>query len=164
MPENKVEKALKWIINILEKHTIQYEISGGFAAHIYGAHRPINDIDIDVDLSKEQLKKLLPEIKNYMTYGPAPYKDAMWDLDLKILLDYEGQLIDIARSNNVKIYDKKTKKWRDFSSSFSTSQTKKIFGINIQLIDPKDLITYKKLLDGKHQKVDIKAVKTYLEN
>lgn len=163
MPADRVEKALKWIIPILQKHDIRYEISGGFAAHIYGADRHINDIDIDVDLSEDKLKKILPDIKNYITYGPATYKDAKWDLELKILLDYEGQLIDIASANNVKIYDKKTKKWRDFSSKFNTSQIKKIGDITTQLIDPNDLITYKKLLDGAHQKIDIMAVEKHLQ-
>ncbi len=160
MPENTPAKALKWIIPILQKHSIQYEISGGFSAHIYGANRPINDIDIDI--SEEKFTAILPDIQNYIIYGPAPYKDEKWDLDLKILLNYEGQLIDIAGASNVKIYDEKEQNWRNFSSKFNTSQTKTIFEIEVQVIDPKDLIEYKKLLNGEHQKVDIKAVEKYL--
>jgi len=164
MTENKLEKALKWIIPILEKHHIQYEISGGFCAHIYGAARPVNDIDIDINPSEEKIAAMLPDIKNYLTYGPAPYKDKKWDLELKILLDYEGQLIDIASAFNVKIYDDKKQTWEDFSSKFNKSQTKTIFGIKVQVIDPIDLIEYKKLLEGEHQKVDVQAVEKYLYN
>ena len=36
-------------------------------------------------------------------------------------------------------------------------------GIEVSLIDPRDLAAYKKELDGDHQLVDIKAVKEYIE-
>lgn len=160
MSKNKVEKALKWIVKILEKHDIQYEISGGFSAYIYGAQRPIKDIDIDI--SEEKYRSMLPDIKNYIIYGPAPYKDKKWDLGMKILLDYEGQLIDIADACDVKMFDEKEQKWLISSSKFNTTQTKTVFGIDVQVIDPEDLIEYKKLLEGDHQLIDIKAVEKYL--
>lgn len=155
--------AIKWIIPILKKHNVQYEISGGFAAHIYGATRPINDIDIDI--SSENLVQLLPDIKNYIVYGPAPYKNVVWDLGTQIVLNYEDQLIDIADASNVKICDLKTQQWLDFSSKFNTSQTMKIYGIEVQVIDPHDLIEYKKILytdNQEHQNIDIEAIQQYL--
>jgi hypothetical protein len=43
-----VGNALRWIIGILDRHNIQYQITGGFAAKLYGSSREVNDIDIDI--------------------------------------------------------------------------------------------------------------------
>src|SRR5690348_12670369 len=47
--KNKDTKsALHWIVNILKKLNINFQIAGGLAANIYGADRPLHDIDIDI--------------------------------------------------------------------------------------------------------------------
>lgn len=48
MFQEKTINALKWIIKILNSKNIPYQISGGFAAKMYGSIRPLNDIDIDI--------------------------------------------------------------------------------------------------------------------
>lgn len=82
--ESKVIEALQWIVGILEKHNVPYQISGGFAARLYGATRPINDIDIDI--AHDGFEKILPEVREYIFFGPADYKDEKWDI-------YEMQLM-----------------------------------------------------------------------
>ena len=43
-----IKAALIWITNILKKHQIPFQISGGLAAIAYGASRSLADIDIDI--------------------------------------------------------------------------------------------------------------------
>ena len=106
--ELNLEKALKWIVNILKKHRVPFQIAGGFAAHIYGAKRPVNDIDLDIP--EEKFKTILPDIEKYVTFGPNRLKDEKWDLDL-IVLNYAGQMIDISGAYKTKIYNEKNKMW-----------------------------------------------------
>ena len=54
--EEKVFDALKWITPVLEQHNISYRVTGGVAARIHGATRPLWDIDID--MSDADLDKL----------------------------------------------------------------------------------------------------------
>lgn len=157
--ESDLKDALKWIINILNTKSIQYQIAGGFGAYLYGSHRNINDIDIDI--RSEGFTSILPDIKNYIVFGPARYKDEKWDIDL-ITLNYHGQLIDISGTNEAKIYDEKNKKWIPYPDNFEMAQKIKTFDIEIKMIDPNDLINYKKLLNGEHQKIDITAIEHYL--
>lgn len=158
---NKLESALKWIIPILQRHNMPFQISGGLAANIYGAKRPVNDIDLDVPEDKMEL--LLPDIKQYIMFGPARYKDEKWDLRL-ITLSYNGQEIDIGGAFETKIFDEQNKTWKLSPVKFETAQTHTVYGIQVPVSDPTELIEYKKLLSGEHQKVDIEAVKKYISN
>lgn len=71
MPE-KLENALaalRFIIPILERYNFRWVITGGFTCYIYGVERPITDIDIDIDASKNtpQFKKFLKELEPHIT-------------------------------------------------------------------------------------------------
>ena len=85
--EEKTINALIWIIDLMNKNKIDYQITGGFAGKIFGSKRKLNDIDIDI--SEENFKYLIPEISEYIIYGPAHHKDVKWDLEL-ITLNYGG--------------------------------------------------------------------------
>lgn len=156
----KLLKALKWIVDILKKHSIQYQISGGFAAHLYSAQRPVNDIDID--FPEDKFDNIYDEIKEFITFGPAHYKDERWDLKL-VTLNFHGQEIDIGGAYTTKIYDDTLNTWVSVPVDFSKAQTLNIQGMKVSVIDLHDLIEYKKLLSGTHQMNDIEAVQKYIK-
>ena len=153
--EDKTLKALVWITEILNKHNVPFQISGGFSARIYGSPRPLNDIDIDVP--EEDLEKIFNEVKDYVIYGPDHYIDKKWDLQL-MTLNYFGQEIDIGGSENLKIFDSENNKWLPFPTDFSKVVWTSVSGIKIPVIPKEDLIEYKSYLDGEHQKVDISSI------
>lgn len=57
----KLENGLRWVVSILKKQRIPFQISGGLAAHIYGSKRPLNDIDLDVP--EDKMAVLLTDIE-----------------------------------------------------------------------------------------------------
>jgi hypothetical protein len=158
--QKKLLNALKWIVDILNKHEIQYQITGGFAAYIYGAKRRINDIDIDVP--EEDFEKIYDDVKKFVVFGPAQYRDKKWDLKL-MTLDFHGQKIDISGAFNAKIFDDVSKKWLLSPVDFSKTRTMNFENIKIRISDPVELMEYKELLSGEHQKSDIAAIKKYLK-
>ncbi|MEM0154559.1 MAG: hypothetical protein QW814_01845 [Methanothrix sp.] len=140
------KSALKWIVQILESKDVKFNISGGFAAKIYGSHRRLADIDIDV--KQTDIKRLLPSISKYIVYGPSKYVDKHWDIPIIVTLRYKGQTIDIFGADRVKIYDASAKSWVSYPYS-RNNKKKLVFGIAIPVIDKGVLIAYKsKLLRG----------------
>jgi len=153
------KEALHWIVNLLRKHKIPFYISGGFAAHIYGSPRPINDIDIDIP--EKHFQNVLQTTRKYVTWGPEKHLHRPWDVHV-FTLTYKGQEIDISSGDTMRFYDKKKKRWTLGPSNFSTAARKKVFDIIVPVIPKKDLLTYKLLLESysskPHQKIDVDAL------
>lgn len=149
----KTKEAFKWIVRILRKHKIPFQISGGFAVRVYGSHRKLMDIDIGVPDKK--LKEILPDVKPHVTYGPKIYKNKEWN-HLALTLNYKGQEIDIYGSDNIRFFDSRKKKWMRLNVKLTASRLMKVYGINVPVIQKSQLIRYKRLIG---RDVDIKDIK-----
>lgn len=153
--ERNTEKAFQWIVGLLQKHTIPFQISGGFAARLYGVDRELNDIDIGIP--DDRFEELYPEVKEYLRYGPAHYLDEQWDLKL-MSLKYQGQKIDIAGRTGIKFFDKDKQIWIPGHRDLTKSEMKEVFGIIVPVIPKELLIAYKKRLLRDVDIADIKAL------
>jgi hypothetical protein len=151
----KTENALRWIVGIFEKHAIPFQISGGYAAKLYGSDRPLADLDFDVP--EEYFQKLIPEVKQYIVYGPQQYKDDSWDL-LLMTLNYNGQEIDIAGAYEAKLFDKSTQTWITNRVDLSKALIKEMFGLQLPVMSKEELITYKKKLNRDVDEEDVRQL------
>lgn len=160
--EPKTKEALEWIVGILDKNEIPYRIGGGFAAHFYGSNRPINDIDIS--LPGKYFSIVVKEAREYITAGPKHYLNEKWDCDT-LSINYGGQKIDMTDIDTLRMSNKEKTEWyqtKDKYRNFPNIMTN-IEGINVSLMDPRDLVSYKKHLDGDHQLVDIESIEKYIK-
>lgn len=153
--ESKATDALHWIINILNKHHIIYQITGGLAAKIYGAKRPLADIDLD--LPDQAIITILPEIKPYLIYGPERFQDEQWDI-LLLTIDYHGQLIDISGADDSMIFNKISNQWEKCEVNFSAAVEKQIGNISVSVISKADLIKYKSVLKREVDILDLEEL------
>ncbi len=153
--EKDTEGALRWIVNILNKHSIPFQIGGGFAAYVYAAKRPIYDIDIAIPTDK--LEVLLPDVQEYVIHDLKEHKDSHWEFT-GMTLEYKGQEIDLVGAQGKKYLDKKTQTWIISENNFSTSEMGRIFGITVPLMAKERLIAYKKNLGREVDIADIEAL------
>jgi hypothetical protein len=159
--EEKTVQALRWIVPILDKNNIPYRIGGGFAAHVYGATRPVNDIDIT--FPGKYFPIIMPEISDYITYEFKHSQDGKWDCD-GLTIEYRGQEIDMSDIDTLKMSNKENTEWFQTKDNFRKypNAIRDVEGVKVSLIDPRDLVAYKKHLNGDHQLVDIEAVQKYI--
>jgi len=149
------ETALKWIVNILQKHDMPFQIGGGFAARIYGAERELADIDIAIPTDK--LNELLLEVKDYITYDLKHYLDEKWDC-IGMTIKYEGQEIDFVGAQGKKIFDGINNKWVTLENDFSNNEYKEIYGLSIPLMPKERLIEYKSILKRDVDLLDLEGL------
>lgn len=157
--EQKLVDALRWIVEILNRKNIPYQISGGLAAHFYGSKRPVNDIDIDIP--EENLADIVHEIEAYIVTGPGHHVDGKWDLQL-IALNYNGQDIDIGGAYETKVTTKDRTAWIAIPADLGSAQKIKVGDLSVNVASPQSMIAYKQHLDGEHQIEDIEAMQEYL--
>jgi hypothetical protein len=158
--QRDTKKTLHCISGLLRKHRVPFVISGGFSAKIYGSPRPLNDIDMDIPA--RYFDTILEDIRPYIIYGPDQYVDERWDLQL-ITLNHEGQEVDISGGDTVHICDARTGEWADVPADFENVEHKEVLGIVVPVVRPEDLISYKSMLAGDHQQIDIDAARRYME-
>ena len=153
----KISKGLRWIVDILHRHNILFQITGGLAAYAYGATRPINDIDIDIP--EDRFDEIIENVKEFIVDGPARVKNSVWDVYV-LTLNYHGQEIDIGGAYTTRIKDEKTGLWHDAKADLSTAVIKNIFGVDAPIVGKDDLIEYKNwlALPGDHQERDVKEM------
>lgn len=154
------KKAFLWIINILEQKEIIYKISGGLSARLYGVNRDLADIDIEI--ADQDILSIVEDVKPYIIFGPARYKDLNWDLELMTLL-YEGQEIDIAGINS-KIFNQNTGKWEKCPSNIHDVTIIEIYGKKVPVEPIKSLIAYKSKLAREVDLEDIKQLQEIAAN
>lgn len=159
--DEKTLRGFKWIVEILTKNKIPYRIGGGFAAHVYGSPRPINDIDISV--SGRYFPIIVPKVSGYIVAGPQHYLNEKWNCDT-LSLDYHGQKIDLTNVETLRMSNIEQTAWiqaKDLYSQYDPV-VMRVEGTDVSLFDPRGLIAYKKELGGEHQQIDIDAVQTYI--
>ncbi len=94
---SRARRALRWIVDVLERHQVPYQIVGGAATRAYGACREL--VDIDIYLPFDEAAGLLEEIRPYVTWGPEHHSGDEWDLTF-LKLDYGGQKVELGDSSS----------------------------------------------------------------
>jgi hypothetical protein len=135
------EAAFTWIVEVLRKHGVPFRISGGFAARLYGSTRELADIDFDIP--ENRFEELVSEVQPYITYGPAQYIDDKWNVKL-MTLEYKGQVIDLAGSYEIQIFNRITEQWELSASDLEDAVMIDAYGIEVPVTPKEELIAYKK--------------------
>ena len=140
--EEKIKKAFLWIVEILERMEIPYQMTGGFAANSYGSPRELADIDIE--MADADVFTIAEAVKEYIIFGPERYVDDSWDLNV-VTVKYEDQEIDLA-SVDAKIFDQNSNTWGLLGSDLSKSEKREIFGKIVPVMPLENLLAYKSKL------------------
>lgn len=145
---NKALSALKFIIPILEKYNFRWVITGGFAAHVFGVKRPITDIDIDIDTTKDSddFKKFLNELTPHITQPLEHFVDQNYD-NYNFEIAVSGQVIDICPMKELCIYNQTALKYELFyNHGFPAHEIVKWNGLSLPLLAKELIVKNKEML------------------
>lgn len=152
----RTKDAFLWLISILEDEKVPYQITGGFAAKVYGSTRRL--ADIDVDIPKAYFPRILPRVSTYITMQPHQWHGEGFKCYL-MCLRYRGQDIDVSAYEDQFIHDARSAKYVRMPVS-PASEHKRVYGRMVRVIPKKALIAYKRILSRSVDLRDIAALES----
>ena len=157
---DKAERAFKWIVGVLNEEVIPFVFGGGIAARSYGATRPL--FDIDLDIPEGRFRDLLPRVQKYVELGPQHFQDETFDLKLLTLI-YEGQQIDIAGGESVRLFDRDERIWKPDPTDFVNVEAREIYGLIVPVVRKESLVRYKRWIARPTDLQDIAEIEAASE-
>lgn len=154
--QKKYKKALKWVVEILRRNKIKFNVLGGLAAYAYGSKRML--VDIDFSMSYKNMKKLAGLTKEHVVEFPEKVSEDLWKGGY-MEINYKGIAIEIGEAGKTKFFNSKLKKWEKFPEGLAISKDRNVLGLNIPVMPKKNLIKYKSKLGRDVDIVDLSNLK-----
>ncbi len=149
----KLPAALSWLVNLLDRYAVPYQIVGGLAAHAYGATRPV--VDVDLYMPFNQAQAILAEIQPFIVRQPLPHHSDSWDL-VYLALEYADVYVEIGDSStHPRFYNWIGGRWEDQRLEYDASVTAKVFGVALKVMPCEELVRYKRMLDREVDHADL---------
>lgn len=149
------KKVLRQVVQALEENKIQFQITGGLAAIIYGSKRPL--FDIDIDIRKQDIQKIRQLFKKYIIQDYQRNQGKHFD-NWTMVLEVDGVLVDISQAEDCYIFDENGKKI-NIDTNLSHPTISEFAGMKLP-VEPKDeLISYKRVLSRETDLADIEQIK-----
>lgn len=150
------QEALAWVVELFHRTRVPYQVVGGLAARAYGATRPLVDLDFYIPL-REVWPALLPEVGPFVTWGPAHYRDAQWDITF-VKLTYAGQAIEFGDSTDAFFFDPAAQEWTRQVITYEQPEWREVLGILVPVMPRVELIQYKQRLGRPVDLLDIQEI------
>ncbi len=151
----------KSFLQALIYNNIEFILIGGYAVILHGADRTTSDIDLLIRPTKDNGKKL---IQTFINYGldPGDLRPEDFEQELFLSFGFEPDAIDIMTFT----------KGITFEEAFLNSSNIDFDGINLKIIDIRDLIKNKlslertgnKALLDKYDAAELQRILTEREN
>ncbi|MGE5140048.1 MAG: hypothetical protein ACM3JD_11340 [Rudaea sp.] len=152
----QIHAALSWLVSLLSRHNVPYQVVGGLAAQAYGATRPLVDIDLYVPLDLAQAA--VQEMRPFIVREALPHRSDSWDL-VYLALDFHGVYIEIGDSStNPRFYDRLDQRWEPQVIDYVASTIVSLYGIDVAVMPREELLRYKAMLDREVDHWDIQAI------
>lgn len=143
----KAKEALEFIIPILERYEFKWVITGGFATLAYGVDRPLTDIDIDIEIGKDDPKfqAFVVELAPHTTQPLEHLVNDFYD-NYNMEITIGGVVIDICPMDDLKIRNKETGEYEPFYKGFPEIEIVEFEGMQLPLLAKHLVIKNKEMI------------------
>jgi hypothetical protein len=146
-----MEKNFLDLLQLLNASKSKYMLIGGYAVGIHSEPRYTKDLDIWIDCSKPNAKKILKLLTEYGAPTDNLSEKDLATPGLIFIFGIAPQRVDII--NHIK--------GADFKSCYARRVRKQVGKTEINVVSIKDLINLKKLAGRDQDKIDIAKLKKF---
>jgi hypothetical protein len=151
---NNHRETLKFLVEILGQHNIQYQFTGGLAGNVYGSTWPLHDIDLEV--AQNDIGRVADILQDYTVRPLSRFVDEEFDLML-LGLRINQVDVEINQVEDAWIFTN----GRRTQLNTDLSRKNKMIFLELELyVQPlEDIIKYKKLLGRAADVNDLMTLK-----
>ena len=131
------EAVFKKVINLLNKNNIPYMLTGGLAVTVWGRARSTLDIDIVLDIKRNNIKKLTSAFQKENFYIDEEA------VEMALNKKFSFNAIDRETNTTIDCYLVGNNEYE--AKRFQRKIIKNIIGIKVNIVSPEDLILIKLL-------------------
>lgn len=157
MNSHDLSDALRWISDLLNELDVPFQVVGGLAAMVYGASRPL--VDIDMYVPDAALHRIAMRARPYLEQPPYHHVDSHWDLTF-MKLRRSGWIIELAGADSAKVWNSRTKSWKPANIRFEAGRLHHINGVALRIMPKGQLVEYKRDLGRDVDKRDLSELLT----
>jgi hypothetical protein len=151
---NNHRETLKFLVEILSQHNIEYQFTGGLAGNVYGSTWPLHDIDLEV--AQNDIGRVADILQDYTVRPLSRFVDEEFDL---MLLGLRINQVDVE-INQVEDAWIFTNGIRTQLNTDLSRKNKMIFlALELYVQPLEDIIKYKNLLGRQADVNDLMKLK-----
>ena len=140
-------KDFKEFIELLNKNSVRYIIIGGYAVVYHGYVRSTNDIDIWVDICRDNIGRVLKTLDDF-GFSSLNIKETDFSENQILQLGYPPNRIDLIA----------TPAGIDFEACYNSKEQAVIDGITVNFIDIENLIKTKRACGRTRDLADVEEL------
>lgn len=147
--------AFDWVTGLLDAGGFPWVVVGGLAARAYGSPRALADVDLDVPAAA--LAYVAQRAPGRITFGPARFVDAEFDIEL-LTLQWGDQSIDLAAAEDIRLFDRRRGQWSTVPTDLGAVESRFVLGRSAPVMARSRLIAYKQIIDRSVDRFDVRAL------
>lgn len=151
------------VFGVLDKYKIKYVVVGGTAVNLHGVPRFTADLDLIIDLEKENALRFVSAMKEIKFIPKVPVKAEDFALEENRKKWIEEKKAVVFSFHNTPFFDRTVDVFIDnpikFMELYKRRETLNVSGLKISLISLDDLILLKKKANRKQDISDIEALR-----
>lgn len=148
-------RALFRVLDVLDELGVPFVATGGLAGNLHGSAWPLHDLDFDV--AGSALPALASRFQDAVVFGPAPFRDEEFALEL-LTLELDGVGVDFSAAESVMLVapdggavPRPTR--------LDAADQRSIAGRPIPVMPLADLIAYKRIIGRERDVEDLEAMR-----
>lgn len=145
-------RALAWIVDLLRRLEVPFQVVGGLAARAYGATRSL--VDLDFYVPTDRLNEIAAAAPAHVVRPPSKHGDDDWDI-VFMAFEHEDVRIELGGADGARYFDRAARRWTAVEIDFAGGEHREVLGIGVPLMPLDDLIAYKRALDRPVDREDL---------
>lgn len=142
------------ILEALNQAQHPYQATGGLAGNLHGSRWPLHDLDFDV--ATPLLSRMATEFRAHVVYGPAPFRDEEFALDL-LTLRFGSVDVDISDAASIRLM-KANGEGQPWPSDLSAVVWRPLHQHRVPTMPLPQLVAYKRAIGREADVADLEAL------